>query len=112
MKIGAAGFIVPFMFVYEPALLMIGDWPWIIWRFLAACVGIMLFAAGLHGYFITYANLWQRALLVVGGLLLVAPHPLSDVAGGVLAAIVAAAQIIGRRNEAAARPVSDSAPLV
>ena len=27
VKIGAAGFIVPFMFVYEPALLMIGDWP-------------------------------------------------------------------------------------
>ena len=26
VKIGAAGFIVPFMFVYEPALLMIGDW--------------------------------------------------------------------------------------
>ena len=111
VKIGAAGFIVPFMFVYEPALLMIGDWPWIIWRFLAACVGIMLFAAGLHGYFITRTNLWQRAVLVVGGLLLVAPHPLSDVAGGILAAIVAAAQIIGRRNEAAARPVSDSAPL-
>ena len=33
VKIGAAGFIVPFMFVYEPALLMIGDWPNIIWRF-------------------------------------------------------------------------------
>ena len=32
VKIGAAGFIVPFMFVYEPALLMIGDWPTIIWR--------------------------------------------------------------------------------
>ena len=30
MKIGAAGFIMPFMFVYEPALLMIGDWPTII----------------------------------------------------------------------------------
>ena len=31
VRIGAAGFIVPFMFVYEPALLMIGDWPTIIW---------------------------------------------------------------------------------
>jgi TRAP transporter 4TM/12TM fusion protein len=26
MRIGAAGYIVPFMFVYEPALLMIGPW--------------------------------------------------------------------------------------
>ena len=39
MKIGAAGFIVPFMFVYEPALLMIGDWPTIIWRFVASSFG-------------------------------------------------------------------------
>ena len=38
VKIGAAGFIVPFMFVYEPALLMIGDWPTIIWRFFASCL--------------------------------------------------------------------------
>ena len=30
VKIGAAGFVVPFMFVYEPALLMIGDWPTIV----------------------------------------------------------------------------------
>ena len=45
VKIGAAGFIVPFMFVYEPALLMIGDWPTIVWRFVTACFGILLFAA-------------------------------------------------------------------
>ena len=31
VKIGAAGFIVPFMFVYEPALLMIGPWPQVVW---------------------------------------------------------------------------------
>ncbi len=53
VKIGAAGFIVPFMFVYEPALLMIGDWPTIIWRVRHRIGGILLFAAGLHGYFLT-----------------------------------------------------------
>ena len=40
VKIGAAGFVVPFMFVYEPALLMIGDWPTIVWRFVVSCIGI------------------------------------------------------------------------
>ena len=44
MKIGAAGFIIPFMFVYQPALLMIGTWPEIIWAFSTSCVGIALFA--------------------------------------------------------------------
>ena len=50
VKVGAAGFVVPFMFVYEPALLMIGDWPTIVWRFVLSCVGIGMLAAGLHGY--------------------------------------------------------------
>ncbi len=27
MRVGAAGFVVPFMFVYDPALMMIGTWP-------------------------------------------------------------------------------------
>ena len=68
MKIGAAGFIIPFMFVYQPALLMIGDWPTIIWSFITSCAGIALFAGGLHGYFVTAASYWQRALLTAGGI--------------------------------------------
>jgi TRAP-type uncharacterized transport system fused permease subunit len=98
VKIGAAGFIVPFMFVYEPALLMIGDWPTIIWRFIAASFGIMLFAAGLHGYFITRASLWQRTVLVIGGLLLVKPDPISDILGAVLTCVVVGSQILARRT--------------
>ena len=102
VKIGAAGFIVPFMFVYEPALLMIGEWPTIIWRFIAASFGIMLFAAGLHGYFITRASLWQRAALAAGGLLLINPTIESDAAGAIVALVVGGAQLISRRTVPAA----------
>jgi TRAP-type uncharacterized transport system fused permease subunit len=98
VKIGAAGFIVPFMFVYEPALLMIDEsWLWIVWRFLCASVGIMLFAAGLHGFLLTHASLWQRGLLIAGGFALVVPALWTDVAGALLGAVVIGAQMIGRR---------------
>ena len=112
MKIGAAGFIVPFMFVYEPALLMIGDWPTIIWRFIAASIGIMFFAAGLHGYLLTRANLWQRVVLVTAGLCLVKPDLITDAIGAVLVAIVVASQLPARRAEmaAAAKPLADRSP--
>jgi TRAP transporter 4TM/12TM fusion protein len=96
VKIGAAGFIVPFMFVYEPALLMIGDWPTIGWRFVCAVVGILLFAGGLHGYFLTRAPMWQRVLLVAGGLSLVYPGIWTDIAGATLAAVVILAQLFER----------------
>jgi TRAP transporter 4TM/12TM fusion protein len=107
VKIGAAGFIVPFMLIYEPALMMIGEWPHIIGAFCTASCGILLFAAGLHGYFLTAANWWQRVLLLGGGLLLIDPGLITDIAGAVIALIVIAVQWPEHRKAAAAK-----APLV
>ena len=100
MKIGAAGFIVPFMFVYEPALLMIGTWPQIAMALVTASFGIMLFAAGLHGYFITAASFWQRGLLAAAGLLLIDPGLVTDIMGAALAILVGTVQVLGRRDAA------------
>jgi TRAP transporter 4TM/12TM fusion protein len=109
VKIGCAGFIIPFMFVYEPALLMIGEWPKIIQAFVTASIGITMFAGGLHGYFVTKATLWQRGLLLGGGLMLIDPNWLTDVIGAVILAAVVGAQVLARRGEreaaAKAQPV-------
>ncbi len=102
MKIGAAGFIVPFMFVYQPALLMIGTWPEIILASLTASIGIALFAGGLHGYFVTRASIWQRGVLVAAGFFLVFPGTWTDAAGIALAAFVIIVQWMTRRDERAA----------
>ncbi len=96
VRIAATSFIVPFMFVYEPALLMIGDWPTIIWSSLTAGVGVLLFAAGLHGYFLTHSKYWQSAALVIGGLLLIEPGLVSDSIGAALAALVMVTQRYAR----------------
>jgi TRAP transporter 4TM/12TM fusion protein len=97
VKIGFAGFIVPFMFVYEPALLMIGDWPTILSSCITASIGVVLFAGGLHGYFFTAASYWQRAVLVVAGLCLIKPGLVTDAIGVALAGTVAASQLLARR---------------
>jgi TRAP transporter 4TM/12TM fusion protein len=105
VRIAATSFIVPFMFVYEPALLMIGDWPTIIWRFVASCIGVGLLAGGLHGYFLTAASLWQRAALIVGGLCLIFPGITTDIVGLGIGVAVAASQRVARRSVGeAARP--------
>ena len=108
VKIGAAGFIVPYMLIYEPALLMMGSWLHIAGAFVTASCGILLFAAGLHGYFITAANLWQRALLIVGGFLLIDPGLMTDIAGAVIASVVILAQLYERRQ--ATGKAAESAP--
>jgi TRAP transporter 4TM/12TM fusion protein len=109
VRIAATSFIVPFMFVYEPALLMIGDWPTIIWSSLTATIGIIIFAAGLHGYFLIHSAFWQSALLVVAGLLLIDPHFVTDVIGAIIAAGVVVAQLAARR---AAAPKSAIEPEI
>jgi TRAP transporter 4TM/12TM fusion protein len=98
MRIAATSFIVPFMFVYEPALLMIGDWPTILWSTFTAAIGIMLFAAGLHGYLLGPSTLWQNVLLVIAGLLLIDPGLMTDVIGAGLAAVVLGVQFAARRG--------------
>jgi TRAP transporter 4TM/12TM fusion protein len=106
VKIGCAGFIIPFMFVYEPALLMIGEWPKIVQAFVTASIGVIMFAGGLHGYFAAKANYWQRALLLCGGLLLIDPNWLTDIVGAFILTVVIGTQLASRRTEreAAVKP--------
>jgi TRAP transporter 4TM/12TM fusion protein len=114
IKVGAAGFIVPFMFVYEPALLMIGEWPNIIWRFILSCVGIALLAAGLHGYLFRVMPVWERAVSISGAFLLVVPAFWTDIAGlGILGGLLAIQYLSSRSmvpasvGAAAVEPQSD-----
>jgi TRAP transporter 4TM/12TM fusion protein len=101
VKIGAAGFIVPFMFAYEPALLMIGEWPAILSATMTATAGALLLAAGLHGYLIRAAFLWERVFLVAAAFCLIKPGLITDLSGAALAGIVVASQLVrGRRLSA------------
>lgn len=92
VKIGAAGFIVPFMFVYEPALLMIGEWPKILGAALTATCGSLLLAAGLHGFLVARATIFERLLLVAAAFTLIKPGLVTDLIGLALAVTVVALQ--------------------
>ena len=69
--------------------------------FITSCIGIALFAGGLHGYFVTAASFWQRALLTAGGMCLVFPGVWTDLAGAGLAGIVVVTQLLERRDQRA-----------
>ncbi len=103
VRAAAPAYIVPFMFVYEPMLLLIvndwgREWPFVLWSLITASVGVICLAASLFGWFFTYALAWQRVLLFIAALCLIKPGLITDAVGLVLLAIVTAAQLLARRR--------------
>jgi TRAP transporter 4TM/12TM fusion protein len=88
MRVAAAGFIVPFMFVYGPSLLFIGSTFDIITSAISASFGVMALAAGMMGWFVKKANIWERIVLLVAAILLIKPGLYSDAIGYVLLLLV------------------------
>jgi TRAP-type uncharacterized transport system fused permease subunit len=82
LKFAAAGFIVPFFFVYHPALLFAGDWTEILRAVATGMIGVIALAAGLEGYFLRVATWFERALFLTAAFLLIDPGALTDLIGG------------------------------
>ncbi|MBI3711148.1 MAG: TRAP transporter permease [Proteobacteria bacterium] len=108
VRIGAAGFIVPFMFVYQPALLMIGDWWVIVQASLTAALGCVVLGAGLHGYLLRRSRPWESVALVIAALGLIDPGWITDIIGLVILAAIGAIQYYSaERNPSAVARSAD-----
>lgn len=81
VKFAAAGFIVPFFFVYNPSLLFSGTWDEILRAVVTGSIGVVALAAGLEGYFIRSAIWFERLLFLAAAFLLIDPGALTDVIG-------------------------------
>src|SRR6267142_2343103 len=82
MMLALSGFIIPFSFAYDPALMLIGAGVGhIVLRTIASTLGIVMLGAGLIGYFVVALRPWERAVMLAGSLLLIFPGVVSDVLG-------------------------------
>ncbi|MDO8904484.1 TRAP transporter permease [Hydrogenophaga sp.] len=91
IRVAIAGFIVPFMAVYSPALMLqAGDWTDTLWIVFKALVAISMWGAGAIGYLIGRLNAVERIVAVVSASFLVVALPLTDEIGlGAVAVFVA-----------------------
>ena len=73
-RLAIAGFIIPFMLVYKPALLLTGTTvPAVIYNLAIAIIGVIVLAMASEGYVMGVLKLWQRLILlacVIGLLIL------------------------------------------
>ncbi len=80
-RIGLAGFIVPFMFVYGPELILVGSIIDIIITCVTAMIGIWALAISIEGYIFRNFPWWQRVFTFAAALLLIKPGIITDVVG-------------------------------
>jgi TRAP-type uncharacterized transport system fused permease subunit len=102
VKLGATGYIVPFMFAFSPALLLLGPWPESSLATLTALIGVTCLAGSLHSYFfLGPASAWQRVALLVAAICLIKPGWITDLVGGVALALVLLTQWRARAESSA-----------
>ncbi len=75
-------FLIPYMFVYNNALLLVGDWGKIIQVCCTALIGVMGLAFAVQNYLHGKLNPIYRILLFVGSAMLIYPSWITDVVGG------------------------------
>jgi TRAP transporter 4TM/12TM fusion protein len=107
-RLGLAAFIVPYMFIYAPQLLLVGTTSQIVLASFTAIIGVVLLAGAVVGWFAKRANTPERILLLSASLSLIKPGLYTDGLGFLLLAVVLASQFLVKRKLAAPSP----APLV
>lgn len=103
VRLGIAAFIVPFMFVYSPELLMQQGTPLqIIWAAVTAIIGVVGLGAAGARYLVAPATRPEQILLLVGAICLIKPGLATDALG--LGCLVAVYLLQRRRAGMAAAP--------
>jgi TRAP transporter 4TM/12TM fusion protein len=92
VRLAATGYIIPFMFVYGPSLLLIGPWPAVVTTVATALAGVVCLAASLNGFLFRRTRLWERLVLFAAALILIKPGLATDLAGLALVTAVVLAQ--------------------
>jgi TRAP transporter 4TM/12TM fusion protein len=89
-KLAAAGYVVPFMAVYAPALMLQDGGPLaeavgyplaVLYVIAKACLGIGLFGAAVVGFLLGPMAAWERLLAAAGAVCLILALPFTDALG-------------------------------
>jgi TRAP transporter 4TM/12TM fusion protein len=97
-RLGFTGFVVPFMFVFGPPLLLRGSAWEVTQGIVTALVGTLMLAVALEGFLLVPVSWWGRVMLGAGALGLIKPGWITDVAGLALLVPVLIVQVLAWRR--------------
>ena len=92
-KLAIAAFIIPYIFVLSPVILMVDATPLtLIVATLSALLGMIAVSSALCGFLADHCRLYERVLLIVAGLLMIKPGGMTDMIGLAIFAVILAMQ--------------------
>lgn len=99
-KLAIAAFIIPYMFVLSPELLMINaTWLEIVWVVITAITGMIAIGAGIIGFWLRKLYWFERIIGVAGGLCLIYPGTITDIIGFGSFVLLIVLQMIIKQNK-------------
>ncbi|MBN2396540.1 MAG: TRAP transporter fused permease subunit [Candidatus Atribacteria bacterium] len=88
VKIGLIGFIIPFMFIYNPSLIMVGSPFKILTSIVSACIGVILLGISMEGFALMKVGIIGRVLSFIGAILLIGGEYTTDIFGIIILLLI------------------------
>ncbi len=101
-RLAMAKALVPFVFVYSPAMLIVTKeftWPLFLETTIGCLVGILMLAIALTGYGLTVMANWQRWILFFASIMVIMPNRIATIAGLIIAIPIIMSQLALHRSE-------------
>lgn len=102
VMIALPAFIVPYTFIYNPALLLTGSTVEVIIAAVTAVIGVFSIGIGVAGYIRSNINVFLRFVLLVAGVLMVIPMLLTSIIGTVIFIAVLVSNIVLNKRKGSA----------
>lgn len=91
-------FLVPFVFVYNPELLLMGTPAEIAKATVILFFGTYLLAGSISGYMVAPLNKFNRGILFIGALCMIAPETITDIIGLVIGVYIITTGLLKKKK--------------
>lgn len=106
MRLGIVAYLIPFMFAYNPALLLVGAIGDVVWACVTSIIGVIALSGATIGFFFKGMTPIERILLGGAGIALIFPGLASDYIGIPLAVVMLAWNYFASSKKEEAEPKS------
>jgi TRAP transporter 4TM/12TM fusion protein len=102
MRFAIAGFLIPYMFVLGPAMVLEGTVFEIVMVVITGTIGVIALAGSVQNWLLTRCVVWERIALFVAAITLIKPGWITDVIGATILTIIVLIQLARRKKAALA----------